>query len=83
MVKDILAILLSAKQDEAAFHAAEILAQRFQGEVSATFLTALPDEPIAYEPAVVAGVWAELLGPRASGSRRRAHRDRGAAQAGW
>jgi nucleotide-binding universal stress UspA family protein len=62
MVKDILAILLSAKKGEAAFHAAEILAQRCQGEVSAAFLTALPDEPIAYEPAVVAGVWAELLG---------------------
>jgi nucleotide-binding universal stress UspA family protein len=25
-------------------------------------LTALPDEPLAYEPTVVAGVWAELLG---------------------
>ncbi|MEQ1817741.1 MAG: universal stress protein, partial [Terricaulis sp.] len=30
--------------------------------LSAAFLTPLPDEPLAYEPTVVAGVWAELLG---------------------
>lgn len=62
MVKDILVIVLSAKKDEAAFRAAEIAAAGVQGEISAAFLTALPDEPVAYEPAVVAGIWAELLG---------------------
>jgi nucleotide-binding universal stress UspA family protein len=30
--------------------------------LACAFLTALPDEPLAYEPTVVAGVWAELLG---------------------
>src|SRR5690606_29307651 len=30
--------------------------------LAAAFLTPLPDEPLAYEPTVVAGVWAELLG---------------------
>jgi len=33
-----------------------------QCHLSAAFLTSLPDEPLAYEPTVVAGVWAELLG---------------------
>ncbi len=61
MVKDILAIVLSATRDEATFAAAELLARRVEGEVAAAFLTALPDEPVAYEPSVVAGVWAELL----------------------
>lgn len=62
MVRDILAIVLSAQKDEATFRAAEIVSARAAGEVAAAFLTALPDEPVAYEPAVVAGVWAELLG---------------------
>jgi nucleotide-binding universal stress UspA family protein len=60
-VKDILAIVLSATQDDAALRAAESLAGRFGQKLSAAFLTALPDEPVAYEPSVVAGVWAELL----------------------
>ncbi len=38
------------------------VAAQFDAQLSATFLAALPDEPLAYEPTVVAGVWAELLG---------------------
>lgn len=59
--KDILALVLNAEEDEAAIAAAEALAERFDAHLAATFLTALPDEPLAYEPSVVAGVWAELL----------------------
>jgi hypothetical protein len=72
-VKDILAIVLSATQDDAALRAAESLAGRFGQKLSAAFLTALPDEPVAYEPSVVAGVWAELLA-RARTDRRRSER---------
>lgn len=61
-LKDVLAILASADADEAAIAASERLAERFGAHVGAAFLTPLPDEPLAYEPTAVAGVWAELLG---------------------
>jgi nucleotide-binding universal stress UspA family protein len=61
-VKDILAIVMSPTRDDPALRAAEMLASRFGKLMSTAFLTALPDEPVAYEPTVVAGVWAELLG---------------------
>lgn len=61
-LKDVLVILASADADEAGIAAAERLAERFGAQVSAAFLTPLPDEPLAYEPTAVAGVWAELLG---------------------
>lgn len=60
-LKDILAIVLDAEEDAAAVRAAERLATRYDAHLAAAFLTALPDEPLAYEPSVVAGVWAELL----------------------
>ena len=60
--KDILAIVLDAEDDACAIAAAEALRARVQAHVSCTILTPLPDEPLAYEPTVVAGVWAELLG---------------------
>lgn len=61
-LKDILAIVLGSEPDEPAIALAEHLADAHAAALSATFLTALPDEPLAYEPTVVAGVWAELLG---------------------
>lgn len=60
--KDILALVLDADIDKAALAAADMLGDRFDAALSCAFLTALPDEPLAYEPSVVAGVWAELLG---------------------
>ncbi len=60
--KDILAIVAEAELDEPAIALAEAVANTFDAHLSATFLMALPDEPLAYEPTVVAGVWAELLG---------------------
>lgn len=60
--KDILAIVAEAEADEPAIALAEALAAQFDAHMSAAFLTPLPDEPLAYEPTVVAGVWAELLG---------------------
>lgn len=60
--KDILAIVAEAEADESAMALAEALAVQFDAHLSAAFLTPLPDEPLAYEPTVVAGVWAELLG---------------------
>lgn len=62
--KDILVIVAEAEADEPALALGEALARR-SGEdchIAAAFLTPLPDEPLAYEPTVVAGVWAELLG---------------------
>jgi nucleotide-binding universal stress UspA family protein len=59
--KDILAIVLSAKEDEPAVRAARIVAKRSDAHVAVAFLISLPDEPLAYEPSVVGGVWAELL----------------------
>jgi nucleotide-binding universal stress UspA family protein len=60
-LKDILAIVLDADADEPAIAMAQHLASKEGAHLSAAFLTALPDEPLAYEPTVVAGVWAELL----------------------
>jgi len=61
--KDILVIVAEAEQDEPALALGEALAaQCGDCHLAAAFLTPLPDEPLAYEPTVVAGVWAELLG---------------------
>ena len=61
--KDILVIVSEAEADEPALALAEALAnQCSECHLAAAFLTPLPDEPLAYEPTVVAGVWAELLG---------------------
>ena len=65
--KDILVIVAEAQADEPALALGEALARQCGGasgaaHLAAAFLTPLPDEPLAYEPTVVAGVWAELLG---------------------
>ncbi len=60
--KDVLAIVAEAEIDEPAVALAAAVATKFDAQLTATFLTPLPDEPLAYEPTVVAGVWAELLG---------------------
>jgi nucleotide-binding universal stress UspA family protein len=61
--KDVLVIVSEAETDEPAIALAEALAsQSADCHLAAAFLTPLPDEPLAYEPTVVAGVWAELLG---------------------
>ena len=61
--KDVLVIVSEAEADEPALALGEVLAgQCSDCHLAAAFLTPLPDEPLAYEPTVVAGVWAELLG---------------------
>lgn len=61
--KDVLVIVSEAEADEPAIALGEALAaQSGDCHLAAAFLTPLPDEPLAYEPTVVAGVWAELLG---------------------
>jgi len=61
--KDILVLVADAETDEPALALGEALARQCADcHLAAAFLTALPDEPLAYEPPVVAGVWAELLG---------------------
>jgi nucleotide-binding universal stress UspA family protein len=61
--KDVLVIVAEAEADEPAIALAEALAAQCKDcHLAAAFLTPLPDEPLAYEPTVVAGVWAELLG---------------------
>jgi nucleotide-binding universal stress UspA family protein len=61
--KDILVIVSEAEADEPALALGEALARQCsECHLAAAFLTPLPDEPLAYEPTVVAGVWAELLG---------------------
>ena len=61
--KDVLVIVSEAEADEPALALGETLAGLCSDcHLSAAFLTPLPDEPLAYEPTVVAGVWAELLG---------------------
>lgn len=61
--KDILVIVADAEADESAIGLGEAVARQCSDcSLSAAFLTPLPDEPLAYEPTVVAGVWAELLG---------------------
>lgn len=60
--KDILVLVTEAQADEPALALGEALARQCSGaHLAAAFLTPLPDEPLAYEPTVVAGVWAELL----------------------
>ncbi|MBL8536797.1 MAG: universal stress protein [Hyphomonadaceae bacterium] len=60
--KDILVLVTEAQGDEAALALGEALARQCaESHLAAAFLTPLPDEPLAYEPTVVAGVWAELL----------------------
>ncbi len=60
--KDILVIVSEAEADEPALALGEALATQCSDcHWAAAFLTPLPDEPLAYEPTVVAGVWAELL----------------------
>lgn len=70
--KDILVFVADIGEDEAALALGEELAARFDAHIAAASLTALPDEPLAYEPTVVAGVWAELLG-RARAQAESAH----------
>jgi nucleotide-binding universal stress UspA family protein len=61
--KDVLVIVSEAEADEPALALGEALANQCSDcHLAAAFLTPLPDEPLAYEPTVVAGVWAELLG---------------------
>jgi len=70
--KDILILTADATADESAFALGESLAERFDARLAAAFLTSLPDEPLAYEPTVVAGIWAELLSrARAQGENER------------
>jgi nucleotide-binding universal stress UspA family protein len=71
--KDILVIVSEAEADEAALALGEALARQCaECHLAAAFLTPLPDEPLAYEPTVVAGVWAELL----SRARQEAEKER-------
>ena len=61
--KDVLVIVSEAEVDEPAIALGEALAKQYsECHLAAAFLTPLPDEPLAYEPTVVAGVWAALLG---------------------
>lgn len=81
--KDILTIVSRLPEDEPAFAMAEAVASQFGAHLSCAFLTALPDEPLAYEPTVVAGVWAELLGrARAEAEAHRATIEDRAARSG-
>jgi nucleotide-binding universal stress UspA family protein len=61
-LKDILAFAVSLEADAAVLAAAEGLTQRFDADLTLAQLTLLPEEPLAYEPGLVAGVWAHLLG---------------------
>jgi nucleotide-binding universal stress UspA family protein len=60
-VKDLLILTTDPEADAAALAAGETLAKRFNAHLAMAFLATLPDEPLAYEPSVVAGVWAELV----------------------
>ena len=62
--KDVLVIVSEVEGDAPALALGEALARQNGDDchIAAAFLTPLPDEPLAYEPTVVAGVWAELLG---------------------
>ncbi|MBI1251914.1 MAG: hypothetical protein GC189_10625 [Alphaproteobacteria bacterium] len=59
--KDVLAFVIDAETDAPAIRLSELVSNRFNAKRAIVLLTALPDEPLAYEPTVVAGVWAELL----------------------
>lgn len=70
--KDVLAIVADVARDEPALALAQVLADHFDARLSAALVTPLPDEPLAYEPTAVAGVWAELLArARAQGAAER------------
>jgi nucleotide-binding universal stress UspA family protein len=62
--KDVLVIVSELEADASALALGEALTRQNGDDchIAAAFLTPLPDEPLAYEPTVVAGVWAELLG---------------------
>lgn len=60
-VTDLLVVVVSPDRDEAAIAMAERIAAATPVHLTVAFLVPLPDEPLAYEPTVVAGVWAELL----------------------
>lgn len=60
--KDVIALVIATERDEAALAAAERMGAAHDAHITAALLTPLPDEPLAYEPTVVAGIWAELLG---------------------
>jgi nucleotide-binding universal stress UspA family protein len=60
-LKDLLVFVANADTDEPAVALADALAGGHDAHLSATFMIALPDEPLAYEPTIVAGVWSELL----------------------
>ncbi|MGE3142333.1 MAG: universal stress protein [Hyphomonadaceae bacterium] len=75
--KDVLIFAAEAGLDAPAIALGAALAQKFDAHLAAAFLTPLPDEPLAYEPTVVAGVWAELLGR----ARQQAEAERGKVQA--
>ena len=57
-----LAVVAAATVPADADAIADAVARQFEAHLTAVFVTPLPDEPLAYEPTVVAGVWAELLG---------------------
>ncbi len=59
--KDLLTVVIDAEGDDAAIRLSERLAERFGASRAIALLTALPDEPLAYEPTVVASVWADML----------------------
>lgn len=60
-LRDILIIAFDAVADEAALAMGEFLANAHNAALAAAVLTPLPEEPLAYEPTVVSGVWSELL----------------------
>lgn len=59
--KDILAPVLSAKEDEAVLVAAEALATRFDASLTSVLVEIEPDVPFDPEGALVTGVWADML----------------------
>lgn len=70
--KDVLAFVIDADADASAIRLSDYIATRFNAKRALALLTALPDEPLAYEPTVVAGVWAEMLArARAQGEAER------------
>jgi hypothetical protein len=56
--KDVLLIVAEAELDEPAIALADAVASQCGANLSAAFLTPLPDERVAYDPPVVAGVGA-------------------------
>lgn len=58
---DLIAFVSRLADDEPALRMGEAIARHHETSLTCASLMALPDEPLAYEPTVVAGVWAELL----------------------